>query len=344
MDKNYANRLDYRRRILKDNHDIVVGVNDDDKIRPAVRELYQFVMATYLPQRYPTMFRVHQALWESGAQLMTQNLVTSRMFPAIPPQDMSTLQLLEILGQSLDEEFLLLLPEETTSEKDEPKYVLEAYICVCASGFNPREKLGKRLADIHGPVPSYPEKLEGSMDRFFEKLEVGKYVKRLNWTVTTDAELFATGKDTTHAYEGTKVEEMKEIEVDKVCSQLFFIAVVFRTFEVAMYTAAMCLLRAFLLDYWQTFPSFCITANERLLMSQTYLRSERQTLHRLPGSKALVFAFKTHLYPIAQIKEEGLGDELAEAIDGLKNGNAPQMHFYKRGTVWGEAAKRYLRS
>jgi hypothetical protein len=64
----------------------------------------------------------------------------------------------------------------------------------------------------------------------------------------------------------------------------------------------------------------------------------------LPKSEALVFAFKTFLYPIQDIKEEGLGEELAQAIDGLKQGNAPQMHFYKRDTVWGEAVKRYLRS
>ena len=64
----------------------------------------------------------------------------------------------------------------------------------------------------------------------------------------------------------------------------------------------------------------------------------------MPKSKAVVFAFKTYLYPIRQIKEEGLGAELAEAIDGLKAGNTPGMHFYKRGSVWGEAVKEYLRS
>jgi Protein of unknown function (DUF3445) len=79
-------------------------------------------------------------------------------------------------------------------------------------------------------------------------------------------------------------------------------------------------------------------------MSQTLVRCERQTLHRLPKSKALVFAFKTYMYPIRDIKEEGLGEELATAIDGLKGGNVPEMHFYKRGVEWGTAVKKYLRS
>ena len=67
-------------------------------------------------------------------------------------------------------------------------------------------------------------------------------------------------------------------------------------------------------------------------------------LHRLPETKALVFSFKTYLYPLKDIKEEGIGDELAQAIDGLKEGSVPAMHFYKRGVIWGEAVKAYLRS
>jgi hypothetical protein len=67
-------------------------------------------------------------------------------------------------------------------------------------------------------------------------------------------------------------------------------------------------------------------------------------LHRLPITKALVFSFKTYMYPLKDIKDEGLGEELAQAIDGLKEGSVPAMHFYKRGVVWGEAVKTYLRS
>lgn len=55
-----------------------------------------------------------------------------------------------------------------------------------------------------------------------------------------------------------------------------------------------------------------------------------------------MFAFHTYTYPIQEVKDEGLGKELAKAIDGLKEGSVPQMHAYKRGTVWGEAVKEYL--
>lgn len=67
-------------------------------------------------------------------------------------------------------------------------------------------------------------------------------------------------------------------------------------------------------------------------------------MHRLPGSKALVFAFHTYTYLVHQIRDEGLGEDLAIAIDGLKTGNVPGMHAYKRGNYWGEAVKEFLRS
>lgn len=77
---------------------------------------------------------------------------------------------------------------------------------------------------------------------------------------------------------------------------------------------------------------------------QTRVRTERQMVHRLPKSGAVLFSFKTYLYPIRDIKEEGLGDMLADAIDGLGSGNAPGMYRYKRAAIWGASAQRYLRS
>jgi hypothetical protein len=61
-------------------------------------------------------------------------------------------------------------------------------------------------------------------------------------------------------------------------------------------------------------------------------------------SKAIVFTVHTYTYPIRQIKDEGLGEELAIAADGLQKGNVPGMHYYKKGDVWGEALKDFLRS
>lgn len=75
----------------------------------------------------------------------------------------------------------------------------------------------------------------------------------------------------------------------------------------------------------------------------TVLRCERQTVHRLPRSGAMVFAFKTYQYPISEVREEGCAKALCEAIDGMGEGSVPEMTVYKRQVVWGEKVKRFLR-
>ena len=225
MDKNYPSRIKYRKDIMEKHHDNVVNATKDNRIDAAVKEFYIFIMGTYLPSRYPSMFKLHKSEYDSGMTYMLENQVTGQIFPASPLGPATkTVTLLETLAFSIDEEFLFLLPEEESDvEKASiPKYVLHAYTCICASGFNPSEKIGKRLVDIHEPVPSYVDKLDRSMDRFFDKIEVGKYVKRVNWSITTDGDLYAAGDGTNHARKDEEVQELKELDLDQVCADMTF--------------------------------------------------------------------------------------------------------------------------
>lgn len=77
---------------------------------------------------------------------------------------------------------------------------------------------------------------------------------------------------------------------------------------------------------------------------QTFFRVELQTLTRLPKTQAVLFSFKTYLYSISQVKEDGSGAELADAIEGLKSGNAPGMWRYKSAVRWAKPVCEYLRS
>ncbi|KAH8653267.1 hypothetical protein BGZ60DRAFT_419851 [Tricladium varicosporioides] len=278
MDKNYLSRVNIRRKIISEHRDIVLQASP--LIKPAVDELYIYLFNIYLPVRYPSMFRLTSPLlFKKSTHLY--NMVTKQPIALAPPTD--PIRAFEILGEHLDEEFLLLIPSE-----DGDGYVLQGYVTCFPSGFNVKEKFGLKLRDIHGPVPGYKEKLEISMDRFFERLEVGRIVKRSNWSITTHDELYTPSGS--HLYDGDETEA-KEIDMDK-----------------------------------------------------TRLRCERQMLWRLPQTKALVFNFKTYLYPLQDIKDEGLGEDLATAIDGLKEGSIPAMHFYKQGVMWGETVKAFLRS
>ncbi|KAF4626641.1 hypothetical protein G7Y89_g11518 [Cudoniella acicularis] len=252
MDRNYLERMQVRRQIMNEHHEIAIQTGPE--IKPAVNEFYIWLTNIYLPTRFPTMFTI------SGTFLL--NHATSKSFPLQPPPN--PVETFEILGANLDHDFLLLLPA-----KDGDGYVLKGYVTCFPAGFNTKEKFEMKLRDIHKPVPGYKEKLDKSMDRFFDKLEVGKIVERSNWSVSTNDRLFSASGN--HLYEG---EEPQEEEVD---------------------------------------------------INRTFLRCERQTLHRLPKTKALVFSFKTYMYPLKDIKEEGLGEGLAQAIDGLKEGSVPEI-------------------
>jgi hypothetical protein len=57
-----------------------------------------------------------------------------------------------------------------------------------------------------------------------------------------------------------------------------------------------------------------------------------------------VFSFKTYLYSMAEIRDEGSGEALASAIEGLKEGSVPRMNSYKKEVVWGQTVKAFLRA
>ncbi|KAL0639766.1 hypothetical protein Q9L58_001081 [Maublancomyces gigas] len=80
--------------------------------------------------------------------------------------------------------------------------------------------------------------------------------------------------------------------------------------------------------------------DERVDPENCRLRVERQVLWKLPGTQAAVFMIKTYLYTLAEVKAEGLAEELARSIEGM----GEDMGRYKRRGVWGEKVVEFLRS
>jgi hypothetical protein len=163
MDRNYLSRIALRRQIMRAHPSTVLQAHLASI--PAVNELYTFLFSTYLPQRFPRIFTL------SPSSLY--NTATRRSIPLLPSQD--PIETLSRIGENIDDDFLFLLKAD-----DGDGYVLRAFVTCFPSGFDTEKKLGLRLRDIHGPVPGYKEKLEKSMDRFFDRLEVGKMVGRAN--------------------------------------------------------------------------------------------------------------------------------------------------------------------
>nr|OQO26333.1 hypothetical protein B0A51_05184 [Rachicladosporium sp. CCFEE 5018]OQO26796.1 hypothetical protein B0A51_04379 [Rachicladosporium sp. CCFEE 5018] len=283
IDNTFLDRLALRRQITTQNPQETVACNRI--ATPAARELYSWMLGTYLPTRFPTMYEVRDGSLYSKATNET-----------LPLRSGSGMGALTALTANVDTDFLILLPRTTPEGAD--IYHLEAFATCFPSGFSTFSKLGLPLADIHGPVPGYKDKLEKSMDRFFARLEKGRCVKRTNWQVTTNDVLFATVGN--HMHVSSPEEAESEIELQRL--------------------------------------------RDEVVIDDCRLRCERQTLHRLPETGALVFAFKTYLYTLQEVKDEGLGEVLAEAIDGLGKGSVAGMEVYKRGVVWGEKVKKFLSS
>lgn len=247
MDKTYKDRLSLRQSLLAQYPTIVVGVTPagqkpDSPVYAAVTELYDFIVGVYLPTRYPSMFTLETIHSQdhnttNNEEKNTKTLLNKVTNTRIPlPHTGSGRDILSTLGTFVDEDFLILLPDSSPQPKEnqeeEKKYTLEAYTTFYPAGFDTREKLGKRLSTIHDPVPRYKERLEKSMDRFFARLEVGKVVQRVNWSINTQGTGLFAAFGGLHGHEGEreKVLGVKEVDGDVVCHTcipLFFLSLLF---------------------------------------------------------------------------------------------------------------------
>ncbi|OAA53915.1 hypothetical protein SPI_09122 [Niveomyces insectorum RCEF 264] len=305
LDRNYKDRVLLRRALIAEHAATVLGVTGSEETpdpaapaKAAVDELYRYLMASYLPARYPTVFVQEQPAGrqsEGTGGAVLHNRVTGATFPCAPPSDPR--EALRILGETVEDDLFLLQQDNvasvvassgsttTTTATGHGSYPsaghrLVAFLCCFPSGFDPSAKLGLLLRDIHAPVPAF-DKIGPSMERFFARLNADKSVKRLNWSIQTHPNLFVPAGN--HVHDGD-----------------------------------------------------CVAADEDVDMEKT--------LTRLPATRAVLFSFKTYLFPVPAIRAEGHGPALADAIDGLKRGNAPGMWVYKGGIRWGKSVAAYLRS
>lgn len=321
MDNTYRDRMELRKSVM-DAH-FWETVRCKPACEPAAMELYEWMVGTYLQKRFPSMYKFVEPS-ELPSSIKTQgrhlyNIVGDKYLPLQAP---SALDALYTLGHNVDDEFLILLPS-STAEDGSPIYHLEGFVTCFPSGFSTPDKFEQPLAGIHKPVPGYKAKLEKSMDRFFAKLETGKIVRRANWSITTDNVLYKLSGN--HMYAGGTSESNAQSE--------------------AISNSQAPLKNEKTLDVSASNLRDIIEDQKKdVVIDDCRLRCERQTLHRLEKTKAIVFAFKTYQYTLQEVKGEGDGPALAEAIEGLSQGSVPDMAYYKRQVVWGDPVCEFLRS
>lgn len=68
-------------------------------------------------------------------------------------------------------------------------WILSAASLCFPSRWDVRDKIGKNLLGIHGPVPHYEETIAVATQNIFDKLTVERPIWRVNWTVMDSGEL-----------------------------------------------------------------------------------------------------------------------------------------------------------
>ena len=93
---------------------------------------------------------------------------------------------LELAGRLVQEDLCLI------QNTDENPIFTAGTLCF-PSRWRLAEKIGRPLAEVHGPVPLYADRLAAPVDRFMRQLRPGRIVSRLNWSIVDDPALFQPG-------------------------------------------------------------------------------------------------------------------------------------------------------
>jgi hypothetical protein len=106
----------------------------------------------------------------------------------------SSLHPLEQAVGLCQEDFCILQADDATShETCGGTYRLTAGAVCFPSNWKLADKIGRALAEVHGPVPGYAEKLGLPVDRFFKNLAAGTIMARFNWLIHATPDLFQAG-------------------------------------------------------------------------------------------------------------------------------------------------------
>ncbi|KAL9019367.1 MAG: hypothetical protein Q9185_003353 [Variospora sp. 1 TL-2023] len=132
-------------------------------------------LCSYLPQRYPTLFRstptgIHNLLTEETFDISTRPL---------PEDPMTT------ASRLIQDDLAIMF------EKPDGQYYLLAGAILLAGFWRLSDKFGMPLSEIHtsGDVPGFKTKLEKGMMNFFRRVQPGQPVLRNNYFIQVDDNL-----------------------------------------------------------------------------------------------------------------------------------------------------------
>lgn len=170
-----------------------------------------------------------------------------------------------------------------------------------------KDKIGLPLEEIHlsGHVPQYREKLQISLNKFFQKMKVDRPVLRNNF-------FFQIIEDVPP---GSKAEKLDAEEL---------------AWSTTTNGPE---------DFWDHGNQRPDVIVKNLSVKNIRFRTERQSLRRLPRTGAVVFTVRTYLEPVVDIvKEAGVPGRLASSINSM----GEDVLRYKGAHLWKDTLLPFL--
>ncbi|EPE30936.1 hypothetical protein GLAREA_03903 [Glarea lozoyensis ATCC 20868] len=273
IDNGYLSRLAERENII--NAHTTKSINDvcatSLLVNPAISELYQQLMSDYLPQRYPTMFKILRKNEHDIQSLL--NVVTGKSY-LINTAGMGERQMLRNISENGEDDFYIMCPDEDDVLR------LRGFIAFFApGGMFFRSRIGMSMSEILEYAAGDDQRLGEGSDETISRIDVGLLTSSW-WSIQTDGPLLwrRIGDNFYPNDGGTEPASwLPSIDVDK-----------------------------------------------------NFLRVERHTFTRLAKSQSVVFSVRSYLTPLRQIKAEGDGEALANAIRSMPEsmaGNKRKLHW-----------------
>ncbi|KAI8984978.1 hypothetical protein BD414DRAFT_462851 [Trametes punicea] len=276
----------------------------------AAAEELMYELAEYLSRRHPDVYRVTRRAvsgnLEENGWYGEGKIKEITITPFDETYDLEKEEPLKVARMLIQEDFTIML------EGTDGRYYLQAGAVVIAGSWRLEDKMGMPLEEIHisGSVPQYQSKLQMSMERYFRRLPLDKPVVRNNYAVQlvqepemrtpapvpgslldVDPDELAWGATMNGSEDTNDFERAKHIN-DR-CD--------------AANSAGTDELKA------SRYPESRTTtpATPRTVR----LRTERQTLRRLPRTGAIVFTIRVYQTPVEELlREPGVPGRMASAI------------------------------
>ena len=148
LEQSYVSRVAQRKELFEKNGKRVLNYLPGSEL--GCKEVMEMALQFYCA-RYPQYFSLSGSSSQGYIfhnRLLKKETVINSMHP------------LHVLLENVPEDFAVMI-----RNPEDGYYYFRAGILCSSLGWDVGTKLGMRLAEIHGPIPHYKERMEKSMDR-----------------------------------------------------------------------------------------------------------------------------------------------------------------------------------